>query len=421
MERILGLADRSDPTERVLADLVSGISLVQLGRPDEGEQALRRLLAEPRRAGPASRLQDAGVIAALWLYEYPTALEEVARAIESARSAGHLARLPQLLQFQGFAEARSGRFAAAYAAVSEAVALAEELGQAVIWADAVNTLAGLEARLGLHDRCDEHAELAIARCTALGLDWFRGHAMLNLALSEAARGRAERAVELVAEVHALLRRAGIRDPDEYAYELLVEALVQLGRHDAAAAAVVELEELVGTDRRPNDDALTVRCTALVAEDVHAPALFERAIAVHPDYAPFELARTHLLYGERLRRMGERRRARDQLRLAAELFERLGADWWAERCRRELAASGARLRKIDATTRDELTPQELQVALQVARGLTNREIAQTLFLSPKTVEFHLTRIYRKLDLHARAELVERFADQVERPEATVRSV
>ncbi len=110
-------------------------------------------------------------------------------------------------------------------------------------------------------------------------------------------------------------------------------------------------------------------------------------------------------------MGERRRARDQLRAAAELFERLGADWWAERCRRELAASGARLRKIDAATRDELTPQELQVALQVARGQTNREIAQTLFLSPKTVEFHLTRIYRKLGLNARAELVERFADQV----------
>ncbi len=71
-------------------------------------------------------------------------------------------------------------------------------------------------------------------------------------------------------------------------------------------------------------------------------------------------------------------------------------------------------EADATTRDELTPQELQVALQVARGLSNREIAQTLFLSPKTVEFHLTRIYRKLDLHARAELVERFGGQVERP-------
>lgn len=95
----------------------------------------------------------------------------------------------------------------------------------------------------------------------------------------------------------------------------------------------------------------------------------------------------------------------------ELFEEIGARPWAERCRQELVASGRRLRKIDATTRNELTPQELQVALQVARGLTNREIAQALFLSPKTVEFHLTRIYRKLGLHARAELVERYADQV----------
>ena len=192
----------------------------------------------------------------------------------------------------------------------------------------------------------------------------------------------------------------------------MEALVRLGRDDEAAAAVAEMEELFAAVGRPLDDALAVRCTALVAEDARASALFERAIAIHPDYGPFELARTHLLYGERLRRMGQRRGARDELRAALELFERLGADWWADRCRRELAASGARLRKRDATTRDELTPQELQVALQVARGLTNREIARTLFLSPKTIEFHLTRIYRKLDLNARSELVDRFAGQVE---------
>jgi DNA-binding CsgD family transcriptional regulator len=412
VERILGLADRSEPTERVFADLVSGISSVQLGRPDEGERVLRGLLSEPQRAGPASRLQDAGVIAALWLYDYPRALEEAASAIESARAAGHLSRLPQLLQFQGFAEARSGRLAAAYAAASEAVSLAEELGQVVLWSDAVNTLAGLEARLGLHDRCQEHVALAIDRCAALGLDWVRGHAMCNLALSEVALGRSEHAVELVEEVHGLLRGAGVKDPNEFAYETLVEALVQLGRDDAAATAVAEMEALFAAVGRPPDDALAVRCTALVAGDDRAPALFERAISLHPDYGPFELSRTHLLYGERLRRMGQRRAARDELRAALELFERLGADWWADRCRRELAASGARLRTLDATTRDELTPQELQVALQVARGLSNREIAQTLFLSPKTIEFHLTRIYRKLDLNARAELVERFAGQVE---------
>ena len=190
--------------------------------------------------------------------------------------------------------------------------------------------------------------LAIDRCTALGLDWFRGHAMLNLALSELALGRCERAVELVEEVHALLRGAGVRDPDEFAYELLVEALVRLGRDDAAARGG---RGDGGARRQPLGDPPTMPsrsgAAALVAEDARAPALFEQAIAIHPDYSPFELARTHLLYGERLRRMGERRRARDQLRAAAELFERLGADWWAERCRRELAASGARLRKIDA--------------------------------------------------------------------------
>lgn len=409
-ERIRSLADRDDPLQRVLVDLVDGIWLVQLGRAEEGADALGALLAEPRPEDPPPRVQDARVIASLWRYDYPGALAELARAIESARSIGHLSRLPQLLQFQGFAEARSGRFAAAYAAVSEAVSLADELGQVVLWADAVNTLSGLEARLGLHDRCREHAELAIARCAALELDWYRGHAMLNLALSEVALGRGEHAVDLILEVHDLLRGAGVKDPDEFAYELLIEALLQVGRHADAAAAVAEMEELVGAGGWPHEDCLAIRCAALVADDEHTSALFDRAIDTHPGYSPFELARTHLLYGERLRRMGERRRAREQLQASLELFERMGADWWADRCRRELAASGARLRRGPGA-RDELTPQELQVALEVARGRTNREIAQTLFLSPKTVEFHLTRIYRKLGLNARAELVERFADQV----------
>ncbi len=275
VERILGLVDRAEPTERVLADLVSGISLVQLGRLDEGERVLRGLLAEPDTVGPASRLQDAGVIAAMWLYDYPRALEEAARAIESARSAGHLSRLPQLLQIQGFCEARSGHFAAAYAAVAEAVSLAEELGQVVVWSDAVNTLAGLEARLGLHDRCHEHAALAIDRCAALGLDWFRGHALLNLALSDLALGRCGQAVGLVEDGHALLRSMGVRDPDEFAYETLVEALVQLGRDDAAAGAVAEMEALfaavgrASTIRSPSGARRSSRRTAMPPGSLNA--------------------------------------------------------------------------------------------------------------------------------------------------------
>ncbi len=97
------------------------------------------------------------------------------------------------------------------------------------------------------------------------------------------------------------------------------------------------------------------------------------------------------------------RARDQLRAAWETFDRLDARSWAERARTELAASGETLRRRDPTSTDELTPQELQIALLLASGKTTREAAAALFLSPKTIEYHLRHVYLKLDIHSREEL------------------
>jgi DNA-binding CsgD family transcriptional regulator len=110
----------------------------------------------------------------------------------------------------------------------------------------------------------------------------------------------------------------------------------------------------------------------------------------------------------LRRAGRRVDARVQLRSALEAFEGLEAEPWIRRTRRELRATGEKLGRRAARTGDELTAQELQVALQVAEGKTNREVGAALFLSPKTVEFHLARVYRKLEISSRAELVRRFA-------------
>jgi DNA-binding CsgD family transcriptional regulator len=125
-------------------------------------------------------------------------------------------------------------------------------------------------------------------------------------------------------------------------------------------------------------------------------------------ARFSRARTQLLFGERLRRAGQRIRAREELRAALTTFERLGAEPWVARARAELRASGETLRRRRADVADELTPQELQIALQAAEGKTNKEIGAALFLSHKTVEFHLGRVYRKLNLTSRAGLVHRFA-------------
>jgi len=137
--------------------------------------------------------------------------------------------------------------------------------------------------------------------------------------------------------------------------------------------------------------------------------FVDAIALHDrSPAPFEKARTELCLGERLRRARRRSEARLHLRSALERFERLGAEPWAERARNELRASGETLRGREAGGADELTPQELQVAMLVAEGATNREAGAALFLSPKTIEAHLGRIYRKLDVRSRTELAARLA-------------
>jgi DNA-binding NarL/FixJ family response regulator len=132
--------------------------------------------------------------------------------------------------------------------------------------------------------------------------------------------------------------------------------------------------------------------------------FATALDLHDRVpTPFERARTNLAYGERLRRDGRRTDAREKLHIALQELERLGARPWAERARVELRASGQSVRTPEARAMDELTPQELQVAALVAGGATNREAAAALFLSGKTIEFHLGNVYRKLGIRSRTQL------------------
>lgn len=123
-------------------------------------------------------------------------------------------------------------------------------------------------------------------------------------------------------------------------------------------------------------------------------------------APFHRARNQLLYGEWLRRERSRREARVHLRAASELFRALGAAPWEERAAAELRATGETARKRDPSTLDQLTPQELQIADLVADGLTNREIATQLYLSPRTIEYHLRKVFSKLGIASRSELIRR---------------
>ena len=121
--------------------------------------------------------------------------------------------------------------------------------------------------------------------------------------------------------------------------------------------------------------------------------------------PFERARTEFAYGEFLRRIRHRVEAREHLRIALEGFETLGARTWAERARAELRASGQTARRREPSARGELTAQEIQIARLVGQGLINREVAAQMFLSPRTIDFHLRNIFRKLDITSRMQLAQ----------------
>jgi DNA-binding CsgD family transcriptional regulator len=156
-------------------------------------------------------------------------------------------------------------------------------------------------------------------------------------------------------------------------------------------------------------ARAYRARGMVAAESEFAGAFALALEEHGrTIDDFETARTQLAYGERLRRARSRALAREPLRAALETFERLDAGPWAERARTELAATGERVRRRDPTAVDELTPQELQIGLLLGGGKTTREAAATLFLSPKTVEYHLRHVYLKLGIHSREELAEALA-------------
>ena len=184
-----------------------------------------------------------------------------------------------------------------------------------------------------------------------------------------------------------------------------------GMDHEARQVVADFDAAAKAKGQPWSLARAFRCGGLVAADGDFAGCFDEALRLHrltPD--GFETARTQLAFGERLRRARSRILAREQLRAAADTFERLGATPWVERARAELAATGETRQRSDPSTVDELTPQELQIALLITAGRTTRETAAALFLSPKTVEYHLRNLYQKFAIHSRAELAQKLTAQ-----------
>ena len=182
---------------------------------------------------------------------------------------------------------------------------------------------------------------------------------------------------------------------------LIEAAVRSGRQDEAAAALDHLSERTQASGTEWALGIETRCRALLSDD---ESLYrESAERLARSRAAVELARSRLLYGEWLRRENRRIDAREQLRTAHQMFSRMGAAGFAERARRELSATGETVRKRTVETVDELTTQEAQVARLAAQGQTNPEIAALLYISPRTVEYHLHKVFSKLGISSRREL------------------
>jgi DNA-binding CsgD family transcriptional regulator len=207
---------------------------------------------------------------------------------------------------------------------------------------------------------------------------------------------------------AAARRASETTPElfvaDWALVELVEAASRTGDARLAAEAAARL---VDKTRATGSDwalGLAARSQALASDAAAAEPLYAEAVArlgrtrVRP-----ELARTHLLFGEWLRREGRRVDAREQLRKAHDMLAAMGMEAFAERARRELVATGEKARKRTADTLADLTPQEAQIAQLAREGLSNPEIGTQLFLSPRTVEWHLRKVFGKLDISSRKEL------------------
>jgi DNA-binding CsgD family transcriptional regulator len=191
----------------------------------------------------------------------------------------------------------------------------------------------------------------------------------------------------------------------------IEAAVRAGRREEAEASLHLFETWAAESDSTWSLARLAVARALLSEGDEAATHFERALWLARDTRTFDCARIHLLYGEHLRRGRRRTDSRVHLRQALEIFEEFQAEPWAERTRAELLATGETARKRDPSTIDQLTPQELQISRLISQGLKNKEVAARLFLSPRTIDYHLRKVYVKLGVTSRFQLAQLPLDEM----------
>ncbi|MFE5584406.1 helix-turn-helix transcriptional regulator [Kitasatospora sp. NPDC056531] len=411
LDRLAVLPLAPDDPLAPLARHLPAAVLPALGRPAGPLPPVRESAEAARRAGaetPVDLVQLCG--ATLILGRDEETVELGGELVAEARAKGTVGVMPTLQFFLAEAELFHGRHADAELTAIEALALARDTGQHQWVSQLSALLAYLAALDGRTERCTELATTALATtgpqtaAPAAGRPWAHwALALLDLGQGRAA-GAADRLHPLTTGPHRHHVCATRAVPD------LVEAAVRLGTPDRAAEPYECFARWTAAADRPWAEALRLRCQALLGPDELAEPAYRAALDLHTTtHRPFEHARTALLYGEWLRRTRRRTDARPHLHFALETFDRLAAHPWSARARTELSATGTPAPdtplspQSPQTPLTPLTPQELQIARLAAQGLTNRDIAAQLFLSPRTVAHHLYKAYPKLGITSRTAL------------------
>jgi DNA-binding CsgD family transcriptional regulator len=382
--------------------MMAGVANLLEGDVSTAARLLTDSIAEAELSGNPRRFSWAGS-AAFYLGDVALAHSFWTRSADEARSQGAIAMLAVALQYVALSELLIGRSASATMHSTEGLQLATETDQDNCAAFHLALMAWGASRSGDESECRERAARALDAAVARGLGIQAATATLALGELELSLGRP---VESLAHLD-LLWTAGPGTTSIsiklIAVPTLVEAAARAGRWETARSALAFYEDWTTNTGSRAELPLLSRCRGIAADD-EGFEHFEEALHRHADLdRPFERARTELVFGAALRRSRQRLAAREHLRSAVDLFDHLGAAGWSASAQAELRATGETARVRDESTLTRLTPQELQIARLVAVGASNKSAAAQLFLSPRTIDYHLRNVFMKLGISSRTQL------------------